>query len=414
VMRGLAATQTSRNPTHTVGSGTFLVPGAVMCVLWATVLVKGPLADTSVNDLFLYETWSGYLHDGLWPYRDFGFEYPPLALVPMWLASVAGDYEAVFAVLMLAAGLVTMVLTARLAEAGGGNGVLAAWLVALSPLLCGALLRTHFDLVVVALLLGGLLAIVRDREALGFALLGLGAMTKLFPALAALLAVAWLVSRGRRQEAAFGAAVFLAVCVLVSLPFASSGYVDAYTFHLERPVQIESTPASVLLVAGGSRVTGDPIRPDRFKSNGLDGGAAATVQALFLVLQAAALLLVLARVARGRGDPRDLVLGTFAALLAFVALGKVLSPQYVVWLVPFGALAWAWGRHAAAVLCAAAVALTLVEFPGRYWELVAGEDWVVAVVAVRNGLLLAALVTLLAPAPAAARWRRPAAAPTPG
>jgi hypothetical protein len=170
----------------------------------------------------------------------------------------------------------------------------------------------------------------------------------------------------------------------------------------------------VLLVAGGSRVTGDPVRPDRFKSNGLEGGAASAVQAGFAALQVLVVALVVARVARSRGDPRDLVLGAFAALLAFVALGKVFSPQYVVWLVPFVALAWVWGRRAAAVLCAAAVALTLVEFPGRYWELVGGEDWIVGVVAVRNALLVAALVTLLAPEPAAARLPRPAAAPTPG
>jgi len=383
-------------------------------VLWATVLTRGPLADTSVNDLYLYESYSGLVRDGLWPYRDFPFEYPPLAVIPIHLASLFGDYEIAFAIATLAAALVVMWLTARLAEAAGGNARTAAWLVALSPLLCGALLRTHFDLVVVALLLGGLLALVHDRPALGFALLGAGAMSKLFPALAALVAVAWLLARGRARDAAFGALLFVLVCVAVSVPFAGRGYVDAYTFHLDRPVQIESTPASVLLVAGGSRVTGDPIRPDRFKSNGLDGGGAGAVQVLFAVLQVLAIAVVVAGVARGRGDPRGLVLATFAALLAFVALGKVLSPQYVAWLVPFAALAWVWRRRAAAVLCALAIALTLVEFPGRYWDLVGGEDWVVALVAARNGLLLAALVTLLAPAPAAARWRRPAAAPSPG
>jgi uncharacterized membrane protein len=392
----------------------FWAPAAVLGVLWATALTTGPLADTSVNDLYLYGVYSELLHHGQWAYRDFPFEYPPLALIPIWLPSLFGDYEVAFAILTLGAALVVMWLTARLAEACGGSATLAAWLVALSPLLCGALLRTHFDLLAVALLLGGLLAIVKDRGPLGFALLAAGAMTKLFPALAALLAVTWLLSRGRRHEAAFGSLTFVAVCVAISLPFASRGYLDAYTFHIDRPVQIESTPASVLLIAGGSYVTGDPIRPDRFKSNGLEGGAAGLVQPIFVALQVLAFALIVLRTARSRGDPSDLVLATFAALLAFVALGKVFSPQYVIWLAPFAALAWTLRRHATAVVTAAAIALTLVEFPGRYWDLVGGTDWVVAVVAARNALLLAALVTLLAPRPVAARLRRPAATPSPG
>ena len=46
-------------------------------------------------------------------------------------------------------------------------------------------------------------------------------------------------------------------------------------------MQIESTPAVVLSALGDSFVTGTPDRPDRFKSNGLDGGPADAVAALF-------------------------------------------------------------------------------------------------------------------------------------
>ena len=129
-----------------------------------------------------------------------------------------------------------------------------------------------------------------------------------------------------------GLAAFAAVVVAVSLPFlVAGGFFDQFTFHLERPVQIESTPAIVLSALGDSYVTGTPERPDEFKSNGLAGGPADTVAALFTALLAGALLLIVALAARG-GDVRRLTLLGLAAVTAFVVLGQVLSPQYMVWL----------------------------------------------------------------------------------
>jgi hypothetical protein len=72
----------------------------------------------------------------------------------------------------------------------------------------------------------------------------------------------------------------------------------------------------------------------------------------------------------------------------------VFSPQYVIWLAPFAALAWVWGRHAVAVLTTAAIILTQVEFPSRYFDLINVEPDVVVIVAARNALLLAALGVL--------------------
>jgi hypothetical protein len=94
-------------------------------------------------------------------------------------------------------------------------------------------------------------------------------------------------------------------------------------------------------------------------------------------------------------------------VLAFVALGKVLSPQYLIWIVPFAAVAWAWGPRLPAGLALAAAAVTQLEFPARYFELVAGDGTAIALVAIRNALLLAAALSLAA---GSARWRPRAAA----
>ena len=276
------------------------LPALVLALVWAVALFHGPTSDVHINDLNIYRGYADALQAGRAPYADFALEYPPLALVPMWLAGTTS------AGLRL---LRDQLCDPDAAGRAGGDGadggawrasapLTAAWIVALSPLLTGAVVRTHFDLVPVALLLAALLALTRARPTAGFALLGVGAMTKLFPALLVPVAAAWLLAAGRGSDALRGAVVFTAVVVAVSLPFLGGGYADAFRFQLDRPVQIESTPASVLFAAGGSRVTGGPSVPDAYKSNGLVGGAADGVQTGFAVVLVGVLALVVALVLR--------------------------------------------------------------------------------------------------------------------
>ena len=77
-------------------------------------------------------------------------------------------------------------------------------------LLCGALIRTRFDLAPVALTLAALLLLCVERPRAAFAVLGLGALTKGFPLVVAPVALAWLVARGERRAARQGAAVLAA------------------------------------------------------------------------------------------------------------------------------------------------------------------------------------------------------------
>lgn len=394
-----------------------IAPAVALAAVFTVVTTTGPLADDSISDLFVYQRYAEGVLDGARPYAQLGFEYPPLALAPMVFPDLgrpdAAGFELRFGALMLLAALAVQAL------AGALGGRRAAWLCVTLPLLAGALLRTRFDLVPVALLLGGLVLVLRARPAAGMAVLGVGTATKLFPALAAGLVLVWLVAAGRRTEAVRGTAAFVLVVAAACLPFAGDGFLDQFRFHLDRPVQIESTPASVVWAVGGSEITGHPVRPDRFKSNGLEGGAAGAVTLGFALLLALTLGVIAGLLARVRGAVA-LQRAVLAALLAFVALGKVLSPQYLIWLLPLAALAWARGDRAVPALVAAAAVLTEAYFPRDYFELVAGDDGTFALVAARNLLLLAALagaVRALATtteaastARAPARWRRPGAA----
>jgi hypothetical protein len=384
---------------------------------WALTLWVSPWSDERVNDLFVYRSYAEPMLAGALPYRDIPSEYPPLAspaiVLPGLVGTGAETFRLVFAGWTFVLAVVVMLLCGALATRTGGDRGRALLAVALVPLICGALVRTHFDLAPLALTLAALLLLCTGRPRAGMAVLGLGAMTKFFPLLIAPVALAWLVGRGRRREAWQGAAALLTVLVVVgaaAIAASPQGALDAVRYHLDRPVQIESTPALALLALDEARL-GEAVNVASHRSDGLVHGADGVVSGVFgagLIGVIALLTLFAAR----RPDPRDLVLASLAAVTAFAVLGKVLSPQFVIWIVPLGALAFAWRMRTLAAAVAAAAVLTQLEFPARYFDLVARESLPVALVALRNAALLLvvalavrALTTTTALSAAAARSR---------
>ena len=365
---------------------------------WAATLWLAPWSDERVNDLFVYRVFAEPVLGGGLPYRDAFLEYPPLAAPAIALPGLLGTGEEIFRAafagwtLLLAAAVV--LLCGALAARTGGDARRALLAAALMPLLCGALVRTHFDLAPVALLLGALMLLVGGRPRSGMALLGLAAMTKGFPLVAAPVALAWLARRVDRRTLVQSAASLVAALVLpaaAALAMSPSGAWDAVTYHLDRPVQVESLPASGLLLLD-ELGAGDADGTKSHRSDGLEHPAADAIALGCLAVMLGAISLL---TARAPGNARRLVLASLAAVAAFAALGKVLSPQYMLWLLPLGALAFAWRLHALSAAVAAAAVLTQVEFPARYFDLVDREPFPVAVVAVRNLVLLAVVALAL-------------------
>jgi Glycosyltransferase family 87 len=418
---GSGASGSARGERRTVLGALLLLAAG-----WAATLWLAPWSDERVNDLFVYRVFTDPVLDGGLPYRDVFLEYPPLAAPAIALPGLVGTGEEVFRAafagwtLLLAAAVV--LLCGALAARTGGDARRALLAAALMPLLCGALVRTHFDLAPVALLLGALLLLVSGRPRSGMAMLGLAAMTKGFPLVAAPVALAWLATRLDRRTLLRSAVALLAALALpaaAALAISPGGALDAVRYHLERPVQVESLPAGGLLLLD-ELGAGDAESVKSHRSDGLEHPAGDALAVVSMAAMLALLALLTALAAGGRstprraaapregrppapapgappapGDARRLVLASLAAVAAFAVLGKVLSPQYMLWLVPLGALAFAWRHHALAAAVAAAAALTQVEFPARYFDLVDREPFPIAVVAARNLVLLAVLVLAL-------------------
>ena len=112
-------------------------------------------------------------------------------------------------------------------------------------------------------------------------------------------------------------------------------------------------------------------------------------------LQAAALIALWWGFAAGPMTRARLVRFAAAAVVAFVALGKVLSPQFLIWLIPLVPLVR--GRHGigASALLAVALVLTHLWFPSQYWDYARGLDGAVTTLVLVRDLTLLALLGAL-------------------
>jgi hypothetical protein len=123
---------------------------------------------------------------------------------------------------------------------------------ALAPLALGSVVLSRFDLWPAALTVGALALLVRGHRRLGFAVLGIATLTKLYPAVLLPLFVAYVWRRSGRRAAILSLGLFAGVVALGALPFVilgPDGFAWSLGRQLSRPLQIESLGSAFLLVA---------------------------------------------------------------------------------------------------------------------------------------------------------------------
>lgn len=388
-----------------VGTSSLLIwVSCILSLVAVTVLfdMSGVIADVAIYFRYADRTFSGAI-----PYRDFPIEYPflalPFFLVPRLFTQTELSYAALFALEMLVINACLMWLVFR--EVEKRAGAVAARRTLNWYVLCVAVLAPmalgRYDLAPALLAFAAGLSLVRQSYARAGVFAAVGFLVKLFPALVLAPAVA---SCGFKRE--YRNWRTLAVALLTALlGFAvwfligGSGVITSIAYHAARGLEIESLYSGLLM--GIAVVRGATQQyAFRFGSIELVSESSAAVAAVVPMLQ----LLVLGAVAVAvRRSAPDLFRSVAAFILAFIVSGKVLSPQYVIWLLPFAAC-WSGPRADQQRWLLFAIALlTTAIHPWIWFALLRFEWWAVLVLNLRNAALLALLCwLLLTPPPQAA------------
>ena len=381
---------------------------ALFVVSW-TLLHVGFYKHKQLIDTPVYQRYGNAIADGKIPYRDFKVEYPPGALPVFALPGLAEPglnqqvstgFRRSFETLMWlcgAAALAAMAVILRVLRRSTLNVWASLCFAAIAPLLLGSVILSRFDLWPAALVAAALAALVSGRLRLGHALLGLGVTAKLYPAVLVPLGVAFVWKRAGPREALACLGFVLGVIAAVFIPFVAlspDGVWQSLSVQLTRPLQVESLGSALLLVGHhvfGLGVTGETSHG----SQNLAGTGAAWLAIASTVLQAGVLIWIWSAFARSRGDAEALVRSTAASLCAFIAFGKVLSPQFLIWLIPIVPLVRGRRGLGASALLGCALVLTQLWFPFRYFRLALDFEEGLSWLLLARDLTLVALVAVL-------------------
>jgi hypothetical protein len=400
--------------------------GYVEKFLWVSLVAIAIIASdeqaAKSNDIKLYYATSFHLARGLVPYRDFSLEYPPLAMIPMWLPQLFNPanfhvYRVLFPLeQILFCFLGWFFIRPTIADRSwedeetkttGRSLTRYQSLLKYYILLCWILvpvLLWRYDLFPALLTFLVFFFVSRERPILAGIFLALGIATKLYPVvLMPIFSIYYLIQRQYRELIYFSLATIVSSCLII-VPFILVSYGEFFSFleyHELRGIQLETLAAGLILLASKIGLTNLDVKLNYGAFHLVSPWADFLLNSSILTFIFLCLFgLVFARcfyffrqeyIAEGKISEQTLLLYVVAILVVFIVSNKVFSPQYMVWLMPFAILL----RHREQQLFLWISTLTIALYPFLYDELVNLDSSPIILLNVRNFLMLLFLSQLL-------------------
>jgi len=356
-----------------------------------------------IQDLALYHSIASKIVDGQVPFRDFRIEYPIFALIPILIPGLlsqlaGGSFESYVCWFVLQNVAIGAGMALTIARSDPTGKALPRFLIGMLFFLPVFLFR--FD-PFPALLTTLAISYVSRKPFLSGMSLTASVAAKLYSiVLLPVLGLYYLFSPDIRKL--FGAA--LGACCVFALIFGCVTFTrmdaasDFMHYHLLRGIQIESLAGGILLLLEQMGLTELDITHN-FGAMHLETSLSGPVLQLINVAAPVCFLAMTVcfgwsfyRVSTSGNIPfRQLNAAAAAQILLFILLNKVLSPQYLIWLLPFIPFC----SFRASLIFTVALMLTVLIFPGHYYHLISKQLPMVVFLNIRNALLIVLFVQLV-------------------
>ncbi len=374
----------------------FLIFGVVVTAIFFVIFQT--IYRIQYTPTAIYFDFATNVLQGQIPYRDFSLEYPPLALLFFILPRLLTDqwlhFSYLYQVEVLIFTLVGLWVVYKIARRMGKEPWKLMTPYTLGILAIGPVIGQQYDIFPAVMTLLSLYYFWLGKHKTSCAWLALGVMTKLYPAVFALLYILIYLKNRQFRPLILGMVTFGSVCLALLAPFLVTGpqnLISLITYHGQRGLQIESLYSALLLLANKLNLASVSLAYD-YGSWNLSGASAAVFSKLSTYIQALGLLICYTFIWNQlkAGKSQFTRLGAYALLLISVLLftSKVLSPQYIIWLLPALPLIFNRGRWAIWTTFALTGILTFIIFPVNYLKLLDLDTTIIVILFLRDFTLV--------------------------
>ena len=366
------------------------------------ILILAALFNTVYKSTFvfsgLYFGYASQIMDGGFPYRDFALEYPPFSLLFFILPRLAAPtwqiYSIWFQAEVIIFDLIGLLVIYSIAKRLGKAPWKMLSIYTVGLLAVGPIIGQQFDIFPAVMVLLSLYYFWLGKHKTAWALLALGAMTKIYPVVIAPIFLIYYIRNHQYIRIRDGIITFAAVSLAIALPFlimSPDGFLNFFSYHAQRGIQLESTYSGFLLVADKLDLTSVSV-VHNFGSYNVSGQLADTCVTISnylpVVLLFIAYWIIYKRMNLGKPDIARMGAYSLLAVLILLISSRILSPQYLIWLIPLLPLLAGRWRYPIWILFVITGALTYYIFPWHYTELAQYNSGAIAVLMSRNILLI--------------------------
>ena len=226
VVRGKAKAEPQEHNKSTTRQKWHLV-GFTIALVLIFFLVFQTIYKIEYSAVGLYFEYASKVLEGQLPYRDFVLEYPPVALLFFILPRLAATTFPLFSILfqieVLICSLIGLYVIYKIALRLGKAPWKIMGVYTLCILAIGPIIAQQFDIFPAVTVLLALYCFWTGRHKTSWALLAIGALTKIYPVVIAPIFIIYYLRNQQYSRIWQGALVFGAICLAAVLPFFITG-----------------------------------------------------------------------------------------------------------------------------------------------------------------------------------------------